>query len=347
MPSTGPRDVEEISMKQEETNSTFRKEMSDTIAGLKGLYAKGQARVTEIDKLVAGLQAERAAITGDLEQLAQMAPKTAPAAKPNGKVDGRSKEARAAKAAAQAAQAAKKSPAKKAAKKSPAKKAAAAPAKKIDGRSKEARAAKAAAAQASAKKAPATKTPAKAAAKAPAKKAAKKTPAKAKAKAAAKTPAKKAAKKAPAAAKKAATKVNTSNAAEGRRAVARGDRPPMKEAMATVMGKSHMDAAGVLEGLEKRGWLPHADKPQQYISYMLSSNKDTFERVERGQYKVRDGVTFATKKGKAPKAETPAPKKSTTTQTAAVTTGKKTKEEELAELGIGAGANVASNPFGD
>lgn len=76
-------------------------------------------------------------------------------------------------------------------------------------------------------------------------------------------------------------------AAEGRRIVARGERPPMKEAMTTVMGRRTMGAADIVEGLAKRNWLPTSNDPQQYISYMLSSNKDTFERISRGQYRVR------------------------------------------------------------
>lgn len=139
-------------------------------------------------------------------------------------------------------------------------------------------------------------------------------------------------------AKKEAPKANVSNAAEGRRAVARGDRPPMKEAMATVMGKATMEAPAVVEGLKKRGWTPNARDPQQYVSYMLSSNKDVFERVERGHYKVREGVVFGKKKAKNGTGDT-APKKA-----AAATPGTKTTDEHLGDLGIGKG-NVSANPF--
>jgi cell division protein FtsB len=109
-------------------------------------------------------------------------------------------------------------------------------------------------------------------------------------------------KKAAAAAKP--SKSVSSAVAEGRRAVARGDRPPMKEAIARVMGKSTLDAATVIKGLTEKGWLPNTapEKTQQYISYILSSSVEVFERIERGKYKVKDGVTFV-HKTRAPKAK--------------------------------------------
>jgi hypothetical protein len=78
------------------------------------------------------------------------------------------------------------------------------------------------------------------------------------------------------------------NVVAGRRAVALGLRPPLKEAIAKVMGNKAMGAADILEALEDRNWVPDAAKPQQYISCTLSSAKDIFERVEgqRGLYKV-------------------------------------------------------------
>lgn len=82
------------------------------------------------------------------------------------------------------------------------------------------------------------------------------------------------------------SKAAAKRAAEGRRAVARGDRPPLREAMAVVMGDGSMTSADVVAALEARGWGPNADDPRQYISYMLSSSKDTFDRVERGVYRV-------------------------------------------------------------
>jgi len=99
-------------------------------------------------------------------------------------------------------------------------------------------------------------------------------------------PKKKAKKKASKPKKKAAAKPNP-RAAEGRRAQARGDRPPLKQAIAVVMGKATMDAATVVKALKARGWLPNAEDPHQYASFMLSSSRDVFERVRRGFYRVK------------------------------------------------------------
>jgi len=111
-------------------------------------------------------------------------------------------------------------------------------------------------------------------------------------KAAAKSP------KAPKAAK--ATKTRANNlATQGRRAVAQGLRPPIKKAMIEVMGKKTTNATEIYEGLKAKDWLPNSNDPRAYISYLLSSFKDVFERVEgkgRGQYRVRDGVTTTTTK---------------------------------------------------
>lgn len=106
---------------------------------------------------------------------------------------------------------------------------------------------------------------------------------------------------------------------EGRQAVSRGDRPKMKEAVATIIGKGQMSANEVVEGLKTRGWLPDSDNPRQYMSYVLSTHKDTFEAVSRGIYRVKSGVNF--------------PKKSS-----------RKVDSTLAEVGIENG-NVGSNPF--
>lgn len=87
-----------------------------------------------------------------------------------------------------------------------------------------------------------------------------------------------------------------SRAAEGRRAVARGERPPIKQAMAQVMGGDTCNPAMVAERLAAKGWTPAAADPKTYCGYMLSSNKDMFERVPakgRGFYRVKDGVSTA------------------------------------------------------
>jgi hypothetical protein len=173
-----------------------------------------------------------------------------------------------------------------------------------------------------------------------AKPAAKKATAKKAAPKAAKKAAKPAAKKATA--KKKTTKAsNNSAAAEGRRAVARGDRPSIREAMARVMGKKTMNAAEIVDGLKAKGWMPNAKDPRTYCLYTLSDNKETFERVERGRYKVRDGVDFG--KAKAASKAKPAAKK-----TNGKAKAKKSATEVkagLEELGIKGDGNVEANPF--
>lgn len=95
-----------------------------------------------------------------------------------------------------------------------------------------------------------------------------------------------------AAAKKSRPKAKTrrakDRATEGRRAVASGIRPPLKEAIATVMGKRTLGVGQVLAGLKRRGWMPETADERGYIVFCLSSNKRTFERVSRGHYKVRE-----------------------------------------------------------
>lgn len=133
-------------------------------------------------------------------------------------------------------------------------------------------------------------------------------------------------------AKKATKKARgTSAAAEGRRAVARGDRPPIRQSMARVMGTKVMSATDIVEGLTKKNWLPGAKDPRTYCLYTLSANKDVFERVSRGRYKVKAGVTFdkkAKKTKKTKKNDKPA---------AEVKAG-------LADLGI-KDDNIEANPF--
>lgn len=104
------------------------------------------------------------------------------------------------------------------------------------------------------------------------------------------------------------TQVTSDNrAAEGRRAVARGDRPKIKDALIQVMASDVVNSLTIFERLTANGWLPNANDPRQYISYVLSSTKDkagnpVFERVQsagRGYYRV-----FGTKQAKVSKPAT-------------------------------------------
>lgn len=63
------------------------------------------------------------------------------------------------------------------------------------------------------------------------------------------------------------------------------DRPPLKIAVAIVIGKETMNASQVLEGLQERGWAPNASNPRAFIAYLLSSAQ-LFERQRRGYYRV-------------------------------------------------------------
>lgn len=92
----------------------------------------------------------------------------------------------------------------------------------------------------------------------------------------------------------AAPKVNNSRAAQGRRDVAAGLRPKIKQAMMLVMGDRTTNASVIYEELKVRDWLPNSNDPRAYIAYLLSSLKDAFERVEgrgRGFYRVRPAET--------------------------------------------------------
>lgn len=106
------------------------------------------------------------------------------------------------------------------------------------------------------------------------------------------------------------------NVAAGRRAVASGERPTIRDSILQVLGDRVMNADEIIEGLQVRGLMPHSKKPKQYIQYVISDNKDVFERAGWGKYRAK-GVT---------------PKTSDDV------------EDKLAALGIRPG-NVAVNPF--
>lgn len=117
-----------------------------------------------------------------------------------------------------------------------------------------------------------------------------------------------------------------------RKAVANGSRPPLYQAVAMVMGKEPMSIDQVLQELDKRGWSPDSEKPHNYISFIFSSNKETFDRVRRGVYRVKPGVNFAKTGRKPATAQAPATKDDAEI------------EEELAALGISRDG-VQPNPY--
>jgi hypothetical protein len=127
--------------------------------------------------------------------------------------------------------------------------------------------------------------------------------------------------------KKTPAKSENRRAAEGRAAVAKGLRPPIKDAIAQVMGDKTMNATEIFDILKGKNWLPNANDPRNYIAYVLSSSKSHFERVAnrgRGFYKVK-GVVASADNGKSKKA---APEKS------------KSSDTILEEAGIGGGTPV-------
>lgn len=199
----------------------------------------------------------------------------------------------------------------------------AAPTKKLDGRSKEARALKAKAAQ---KAKPAKKvTPAKKAVM----KAAKKPVAKAKA----------------APAKKVSAKTRAARAIEGRRAVASGARPPLKEAMTRVMGSKTMNGDEILKLLNAKGWGPNSSNPVQHIKWTLSTEKTLFERVptvngkaQRGFYKVKAKATAEPSTNgngkKAPKVEPVTTTAAPATPAPVAAAPTKSAEDLLADMGV-------------
>jgi len=169
---------------------------------------------------------------------------------------------------------------------------------------------------------------------------------------------------------KAPKSTKSSNVAEGRRAVARGDKPKLADAVAIVMGSETMDANQVIAALKKRGWTPktNASGLPSYISYVLSSNMKThFDRPGRGKYTVKDPKKFAkmdTNPGKGErvasdsasngsseeptdvKAAPAAPVVSTPPEASdPPKTSSPENESALADMGIG--ASVGANPFAD
>jgi len=138
-----------------------------------------------------------------------------------------------------------------------------------------------------------------------------KAKAKAKATAKPKKTASKPAKKAKAA--KASSK-SSSRAAQGRREVASGKRPPIKDVIAKVIGNRVMHANEIYEAIKAKGQLPYSGDPRGYIGYLLSASKVTikqggkdvevplFERVHdkgRGFYKNRGSAAKAAPSKKA------------------------------------------------
>jgi hypothetical protein len=92
-------------------------------------------------------------------------------------------------------------------------------------------------------------------------------------------------------------------ASAGRRDVAAGKRPAIRQAIIDVMGTDVLDATAVTERLKERGWLPNSKDPKRYVGYVMSSLPGTFLRIKgkRGFYRVQRATAPKSKKKAAPK----------------------------------------------
>lgn len=77
-------------------------------------------------------------------------------------------------------------------------------------------------------------------------------------------------------------------AAKGFRQVKNGLRPPLKEAVARVLGTSVMSIPDIHDGLKAKKWLPNSRDTRAIVSQVLANSKDRFERPRRGHYRVKD-----------------------------------------------------------
>jgi hypothetical protein len=130
-----------------------------------------------------------------------------------------------------------------------------------------------------------------------------------------------------------------------------GTRPPLREAMISVIGTGVMGADQVLAALEAKNWLPGGKDPKNYISYTFSKNKDVFERVSHGAYRIASGVLASNKGSKraAPTAPVSDPTLDTSTLDLTSVEGAtpisdEEVEQQLAELGLSK-AGAEPNPF--
>ncbi len=68
--------------------------------------------------------------------------------------------------------------------------------------------------------------------------------------------------------------------------------PPMrlKDAMVSIMGKKTMHIEQIVSALIEQNLMPKSQRPKAYVTVIASSNKNVFERVDRGMYRVCRGV---------------------------------------------------------
>jgi ribonuclease E len=157
---------------------------------------------------------------------------------------------------------------------------------------------------------------------------------------------------------KAAKPAKEVKAAKAEKPAKTGDRPTLVEAIKIVMGNKVMNAEAVLAALTEKGWAPGAQDKKTYTSYLLSSNKDVFERVPdkgRGFYRVADvkvkaaapkAEAKAEVKAEAPKAEAKAEAKVEAPKAEAPKAKKDKAADDKILADLGVTAPDAANPFG-
>lgn len=122
---------------------------------------------------------------------------------------------------------------------------------------------------------------------------------------------------------------------------ARGEVPTVPDRIAILMHGRDFRVADIIDPLKKKGWLPESKNLNNYLSFVLSSNKERFENISRGVYRVIEG---GTPQGKGRRAASKRGGKHEATS-AAGGPPVQDVDKELAELGIGEGS-AKPNPFG-
>jgi hypothetical protein len=74
------------------------------------------------------------------------------------------------------------------------------------------------------------------------------------------------------------------------RAVARGERQPLHEAIASAMrGRRKFTSEDVEEGLRREGKLPESINVRNYLNTTMGTHPDLFKRIQRGVYTLNKG----------------------------------------------------------
>lgn len=72
---------------------------------------------------------------------------------------------------------------------------------------------------------------------------------------------------------------------------AKATRLTIAEAILSVLGAETLRAKVIVERLRSRGLLPRGKAPEKTVGTVLGQREDLFERVSRGTYRARLGVT--------------------------------------------------------